>query len=374
MKVIVLGLKHNQDYYVFYGKNFASYDIGIKSRNLKLGYPVNTKLVSLFPYNTFSGLDIGDINDPNYHLVYLYADVKISKAERDNMTSGNLDSCLLRNKQVKLLGETENPYHDLVNKKNMFDNSNYSLYDILTWDFPMFCNEDNQEDFKQLINQYIDENKDRYEKNGYQFDFSITDNNFRLFSYLIKLSHTYDITFGRDGQNTVHGKTIIKYYQTHKLHLDEFRVLALGYWFNGEIFNATIKVANEQGLINKLSQKDKVLLYNQCVDLKDISDDFIKNNYLNINDLFKAIYQSYKDNDEEDLKLLKDKSYQPEEQQEDPFIDGEDNLGWYYVEDVQQDIVDSLFAWYPYLDKNLMSKITKNYAPRVKQMLGEIKK
>ena len=52
MKVIVLGLKHNQDYYVFYGKNFASYDIGIKSRKLKLGYPVNTKLVSVFPCNT----------------------------------------------------------------------------------------------------------------------------------------------------------------------------------------------------------------------------------------------------------------------------------------------------------------------------------
>lgn len=52
MKVIVLGLKHNQDYYVFYGENVVSYDIGIKSRKLKLGYPVNTKLVSVFPCNT----------------------------------------------------------------------------------------------------------------------------------------------------------------------------------------------------------------------------------------------------------------------------------------------------------------------------------
>lgn len=374
MKVIVLGLKHNQDYYVFYGENFASYGIGIKSRKLKLGYPVNTKLVSVFPYNTFSDLDIEDINDPNYCLAYLYADVKISKAERDNMISGDFDSCLLRNKQVKLLGEAKNPYHDLVNKKNMFDNSNYSLYDVLTWDFPMFCNEYNQEDFKQLINQYIDENKDRYKKFHYQFDFSITDNNFRLFYYLLKLSHTSDITFGRDGQNTVHGKTIIKYYQTHKITLFEFRILALGYLFDDKIFNATIRVANEQGLINKLSQRDKSLLYDQCADLKDISDDFIKNNYLDINDLFKAKYQSYKDNNEDYLKLLKDKSYQPEQLQEDPFIDDDDNLDWYYREDDQQDIVDSLFAWYPYLDKNLMAKITKNYAPRVKEMLKEIKK
>ena len=234
MKLIILGLKYKDNYYAYYGKNYKTGNGAIKSRPLVMNKPVNVRYVSIFPYNCFSDLDRDDVEN-KYQLVYLYANLSITKDERDNMGDGDFDNTLLEHKQVKLLGEAINPYHDLLIRSNVFINSHYkeALYGILVYDFPLFCNKDNCEDYKKLIEI------NHHSKNALK-DYDLTSHNFILYDYLVNLN----VSFGVDGEVSVSDQAILDYYKDKPITKKElFRVY--------DLIPALTVVACKQGLIDK---------------------------------------------------------------------------------------------------------------------------
>lgn len=346
MKLIILGLKYKDNYYVYYGKNYKTGNGAIKSRPLVMNKPVNVKYVSIFPYNCFSDLDRDNV-ESKYQLVYLYANLSVTKDERDNMGNGDFDNTLLEHKQVKLLGEAINPYHDLLIRSNVFINQYYkdTLYGILVYDFPLFCNKNNCEDYKKLIEI------NRHSKDALD-DYDLTDNNFILCKYLVNLN----VSFGVNGEISVSDQTIFDYYKDKLLTKKELFKLD----YRGYILPALVAVACKQGLINKLKPKDKSILYDNIHPSDSVIVMLIKTNQLDINDLFKARLSYEKRVNKYDYKILLDKNYQP--QQIDDYDDD-------WLNDDQENKVNDVFAWYQYLDKDLLYKVSKRFAPRVKRML-----
>ena len=345
MKLIILGLKYKDKYYAYYGKNYKTGNGAIKSRPLVMNKPVNVKYVSIFPYNCFSDLDRDDVEN-KYQLVYLYANLSLTKDERNNMGDGDFDNTLLEHKQVKLLGEAINPYHDLLTRSNVFINSHYkeALYGILVYDFPLFCNKNNCEDYKKLIEI------NRHSKDALK-DYDLTSHNFILYDYLINLK----VSFGVNGEINVSDQAILDYYKDKPITKKE--LFKLDY-----ILPALVVVACKQGLINKLESKDKSILYDSIYSSDSVIVMLIKTNQLDINDLFKARLNYEKRYNGDYYKILLDKSYQPQEADA-----GLDEWEWY--EDEQEDEVDNVFQWYKYIDKSLLYKASKRFAPRVKRML-----
>ena len=347
MKLIILGLKHKDKYYAYYGRNYKTNNSSIKSRPLVMNKPVNVRYVSIFPYNHFSGLDRDEVND-KYQLVYLYAYVSLTKDERDNMGDGDFDNTLLEHKQVKLLGEAINHAHDLVNKSNIFINRYYknALYDVLVYDFPLFCNKDNCEDYKELIKI------NRHSKYVLD-DYDLTSHNFILYKYLSSLN----ITFGINGEINVSYQTILDYYKDKLLTKEEL-------FITYQLIPALTVVACKQGLINKLKPEEKAFLYDEISPSDSLIVKLIKNKQLDINDLFKARLNYEKRYNRDYYKILLDKSYQPRGVDEDDDLDD-----WDWPVDEQEDEVDDVFQWYKYINKDLLYKVSKRFAPRVKRML-----
>ena len=345
MKLIILGLKYKDNYYAYYGKNYKKGNGAIKSRPLVMNRPVNVKYVSIFPYNCFGDLDQDDVED-KYQLVYLYANLTVTKDEQDNMGDGDFDNILLEHKQVKLLGEAINPYHDLLIRSNTFINSHYkeALYGILVYDFPLFCNKNNCEDYKKLI-EINHRSKDALK------DYELTSHNFILYDYLINLK----VSFGVDGEINVSDQTIFDYYKDKQITKKElFRVY--------DLIPALTVVACKQGLIDKLKPEEKARLYDRISPSDSLIVKLIKNKQLDINDLFKARLNHEKRVNKDYYKILLDKSYQPQE-----VDDGFNEWKWY--DDKQEDEVNDIFEWYQYIDKDLLYKVSKRFAPRVKHML-----
>ena len=343
MKLIILGLKYKDKYYAYYGKNYKTGNGAIKSRPLVMNKPVNVKYVSIFPYNCFSDLDRDDVED-RYQLVYLYANLSLTKDERNNMGDGDFDNTLLEHKQVKLLGEAINPYHDLLTRSNVFINSHYkeALYGILVYDFPLFCNKNNCEDYKKLIEI------NRHSKYALK-DYDLTSHNFILYGYLVNLN----VSFGVDGEVSVSDQAILDYYKDKPITKKElFRVY--------DLIPALTVVACKQGLIDKLKPEEKARLYDRISPSDSLIVKLIKNKQLDINDLFKARLNYEKQVNKYDYKILLDKNYQP--QQIDDYDDD-------WLNDEQEDEVDDVFQWYKYIDKDLLYKVSKRFAPRVNRML-----
>ena len=182
-------------------------------------------------------------------------------------------------------------------------------------------------------------------------DYDLTSHNFILYDYLINLK----VSFGVDGEINVSNQTILDYYKNTPI--TKKALFKLDY-----ILPALVEVACKQGLINKLKPKDKSILYDSIHPSDSTIVMLIKTNQLDINDLFKARLNHEKRVNKDYYKILLDKSYQPQE-----VDDGLNEWKWY--DDKQEDEVNDIFEWYQYIDKDLLYKVSKRFAPRVKHML-----
>lgn len=250
------------------------------------------------------------------------------------------------------------------------ENRSYATYELLSWDFMYYCSNSNKESFKKLISDYTFNNAKSIKKYG--IDISISDKNFILwkwlvdYKYILAREESYRVSFGMYGEFKISNKSIKNLVKEEDIPFKYIQELPHTY------FIRAIKMLPKEYTRN-LSKEDKMFLYYSLYSDDKESVSLVETGYVDINDLFKTAWNTGELINKDREAILKDRDYKPEEDTE-YYEDYYDDFDEYYDEvttmyDDQFDIIRDKFDWKDYLDRDLLKKISKRYAPRVKDML-----
>jgi len=383
MKIPILGIKEKTDTgydYFSYQQNMSDESLPAKSRKLLVGKNVKIKRFSIYPVASlyFFDFEREDYNLTTKNACILLVDTDLSKETINNINLGSMRDTRFNNQKVKLIEEVENPfdldflekyYFNYLSLDNHHTARKHAEYEIIGDAFTRFCNESNKESFKELIRDYTFNNNSSISKYG--IDFSISDNNFILWKWLVD----YKEIMGKEGYQVAFGN-----YGEFKLSNKSFKVMAkekdidfkyLKY-LPKEYLYKVIKMLPDEYTRN-LSKQDKIYIYFLLYADDDDAVSLVESGKIAINDLFKTAWNNSCPIDKYMDSVLRDRSYVPENPYEDDDQDfwDFDEDDWYsdIMEDDQFDIIEDAFSWKDYLDKELLKKLSKHYAPRVKKML-----
>lgn len=380
MKLAILGVKEKTEegynYYSFQ-KNMAAESLPAKSRQLIKNRWVNVKRISIFPTNQFSFLDFerkdDDLNTKNTCI--LLVDTELGEKDIKGISIGNASTTRFCKQKVKLIKEVTDPYNldfltDIYFKWASPENRSYATYELLSWDFMYYCSNSNKESFKKLISDYTFNNAKSIKKYG--IDISISDKNFILwkwlvdYKYILAREESYRVSFGMYGEFKISNKSIKNLVKEEDIPFKYIQELPHTY------FIRAIKMLPKEYTRN-LSKEDKMFLYYSLYSDDKESVSLVETGYVDINDLFKTAWNTGELINKDREAILKDRDYKPEEDTE-YYEDYYDDFDEYYDEvttmyDDQFDIIRDKFDWKDYLDRDLLKKISKRYAPRVKDIL-----
>lgn len=378
MKLAILGVKEKTEegynYYSFQ-QNMVAESLPAKSRQLIKNRWVNVKRISIFPTTSFRFLDFErkdyDLNTKNTCI--LLVDTELGEKDIKRISIGALRTTRFCKQKVKLIKEVANPYNldflmDIYFKYATPEKRSYATQKLLTWDFKYYCNSANKESFKKLISEYTFNN--RGEIKHYGIDFSISDKNFILWKWLVDYKNilakeeSYQVTFGRYEEFNISSKSIKNLVKEEDIPFKYIKALP------HEYFLQAIKFLPKEYTRN-LSKEDKVFLYFSLYSDEQEAVSLVETGHVDINDLFKTAWNTGELINKDMGRILKDKSYKPEEETcyDDDYYDDYYDDEYTMTIDDQFDIVQEKFSWKDYLDRELLKKISNRYAPRVKEML-----
>lgn len=401
MKIPILGIKEKTDTgydYFSYQQNMSDESLPAKSRKLLVGKNVKIKRFSIYPVASlyFFDFEREDYNLTTKNACILLVDTDLSKETINNINLGSMVDTRFNNQKVKLIKEVENPfdldflekyYFSYISLDNHHTARKNAEYDIIGDAFTRFCNESNKESFKELIRDYTFYNESSIDKYG--IDFSVSDNNFIIWKWLVDYKEImgkegYQVTFGRDGSFNLSNKSFKSMAKEKDIDFKYLKYLPKEYLY------IVIKMLPDEYTRN-LSKQDKIYLYYSLYADDDNVVSLVENGKIDINDLFKTAWNNSCLIDKYMDSVLRDRSYVPEkpdeedydyddeyeyEDEDNEFLEHPDYWGfdegdWYsdIIEDDQFDIIEDAFSWKDYLDKELLKKLSKHYAPRVKKML-----
>ncbi|QBJ03793.1 hypothetical protein SAC12B_0004 [Lactobacillus phage SAC12B] len=381
MKLAILGVKEKTDsgynYYSFQ-KNMAGENLQAKSRQLIKNRWVNVKRISVFPTANFSFIDFGrkDYALNTNNTCILLVDTELDEKDVKGISIGSSETTRFGKQKVKLIKEVTDPYDldfltDIYFKYATPDNRSNATYDLLTWDFMYYCSNSNKESFKKLIADYTFNNASEIKQYG--IDFSISDKNFILWKWLVDYKdilakeESYQVKFGMYGEFKISNKSIKNLVKEKDISFKYIKALPHKY------FLQAIKMLPKEYTRN-LSKEDKVFLYFSLYSDEQEAVSLVEKGQVDINDLFKTAWNTGELINKDRETILKDRDYKPEEE---TCYDDDYDYAWdneFFTEytvviDDQYDIVQEKFSWKDYLDRDLLEKISKRYAPRVKDML-----
>lgn len=380
MKLAILGVKEKTDSgynYFSYQQNLGGEHLLAKSRQLISNRWVNVKRISIFPTDSFSFLDFErkDYNLNTNNTCILLVDTELGEKDINGISIGSSMTTRFCKQKIKLIKEVTNPYEldfltDIYFKWASPENRSYATYELLSWDFMYYCSNSNKESFKKLISDYTFNNAKSIKKYG--IDISISDKNFILwkwlvdYKYILAREESYRVSFGMYGEFKISNKSIKNLVKEEDIPFKYIQELPHTY------FIRAIKMLPKEYTRN-LSKEDKMFLYYSLYSDDKESVSLVETGYVDINDLFKTAWNTGELINKDREAILKDRDYKPEEDTE-YYEDYYDDFDEYYDEvttmyDDQFDIIRDKFDWKDYLDRDLLKKISKRYAPRVKDML-----